>query len=137
VAVHPWHIAEVIYEDGELGHDEVTPSVVIYDAPGCVCSRKGPTAYWDWDADFGARPEWGGGECPMRFEVNEVGIETVFDGFRDDADWIIPGWYRLQTWIEIYPGGPWGPTEADAGVAVEPLPWPGWVWALSRRRSPR
>jgi len=60
-------------------------------------------------------------DCPVDFEVGNVG----FDSLRDEFDvWPPPdGRYPIEFWHDTYPGGPWGAEEHDTGlrrVEIEP-----------------
>lgn len=47
-----------------------------------------------------------------------VGFEEINAGLMDALDLkeIAPGTYTVERWEEVYPGGPWGSTEYDAGL---------------------
>lgn len=60
-------------------------------------------------------------DCPIANEVYNSGLEMHFR-HRDDpekwpyAEYLAPGRYEIELWLERHPAGPWGPEEWSGGL---------------------
>lgn len=102
-----------------------TEYVPTYGPPEPLLLSESPDdQHWlvmDWDADAlddgpyvehpaecAVLPGWTA-RCGIQWEIENAGIP--------DEMWPRePGRWRVEQWVERYPGGPWGPAEVDTGM---------------------
>lgn len=107
LVVHPWDSEAEPSDLIEVEHPPGCPTVMQYEGddehPGVVVEN-----------------------CAVGFYINEHGLSEYF-GHADDPDrddrfsfpeWVGPGRHEIEAWHEVHPGGPWGPTEYDAGIRL-------------------